>query len=71
MQPLKIYKLFICCSTPETIACLDFKRSKSTFYGTFSDLLKLLYSIMYIDMKQEVWWVYSLIKIVMIYKVQE
>ena len=41
VQPLRIYKLSICCSTSEAIACLDFKRSKSKFYGRFSDLLKI------------------------------
>ena len=28
---IKIYKLSICCSTPEAIDCLDFKESKSKF----------------------------------------
>ena len=32
------YKLSICCSTPETMAYLDFKWSKSKFYGTFNEL---------------------------------
>ena len=41
MQPLRKYKLSICCSTSEAIACLDFERSKSKFYGTFSDLFKI------------------------------
>ena len=32
--------LFVVARTSEAIACLDFNRSKSKFYGTLSVLLK-------------------------------
>ena len=57
-----INRLF--CSTPEAIACLNFKWSKSTFYFTFNELLS---NKVQIEMKQEVWWVHSLIKVGLLY----
>ena len=57
MQSLRYYKLFICCSTPEAIAYLEFEWSRSKFYGTFNEFLKIT-----IELK-EVWWVHSPMKI--------
>ena len=60
----KYFKSFISCSTPEGIACLDFKWCKSKFQGTFNELLKIAeIHINFIEMKQEVWWVQSLMKV--------
>ena len=33
--------LFVVAPQKLAIACLDFKRSKSKFYGTFNELLKI------------------------------
>ena len=46
-NPSEIYKFSICCSSPEVIACLEFKWSKSKFQGTFHELIKLVYNIMH------------------------
>ena len=54
---LQKYKLSICCSTPEGIACLAFKLSKCKIQGTFNEFLEMVLQKMYIEMKQEVWWV--------------
>ena len=57
---IAISYLFVAAPQKLAIACLDFKWSKSKFQGTFNELL---YNKNIIEMKQEVWWVQSLIEV--------
>ena len=67
MQPLRSFKFSTCCSTPEAIACLDFKWSKHRFRAhlmmyILKIAIKLIIKCIYIEMKQEVRWVQCLVK---------
>ena len=44
MQPLRRYKLLICCNTLEAIACLVFELPKSKILNTFNGFLKMAIS---------------------------